>query len=254
MTSTLPTLADLVRNVRLLSLDAGNTVIFLDHARLAEVVSRHGEKTDAATLIRSEGAAKRRHARGGQPEMVDVPWSHRDAPGARGWGCMVATIAVEGGLPEAAVPAFLADAWPLHCARNFWDVVPEGFGPAIERARRHGVQIVLVSNSEGMLAELFTELGIVEHFDLLLDSGIIGLEKPDPRFVEVALKKLGIPAGEALHLGDMYGTDITGARAATMKAALIDPHGHYEGLYPDVPRVPGVVEVAAALALAERGP
>ena len=241
-------LAEIVRGVRLLSLDAGNTVIFLDHARLAEVVSRHGLKTDAATLIRTEGAAKRRHAKGGLAEMVDLPWPHRDAPGARGWGAMVATIAVEAGLPEAAVAPFLEDAWQVHSARNFWDLVPKGFGDAIERARRHGVQIVLVSNSEGMLAELFTELGIVEHFDLLLDSGIIGLEKPDPRFFEVALKKLRVPPEEALHLGDMYSTDIVGARAAKMRAALIDPHGHYEGMYPDVPRVPGVVEVALALA------
>jgi len=241
-------LAELVRGVRLLSLDAGNTVIFLDHARLAEVVSRHGEKTDAATLIRAEGAAKQRHASGGLRNMVDVAWPDRDAPGARGWGAMVATIAVEAGLPEGAAAAFLADAWPLHCARNFWDKVPEGFGEAIERARRHGVQIVLVSNSEGMLAELFTELGIVEHFDLLLDSGIIGLEKPDPRFFDVALKKLRVPAEEALHLGDMYSTDIVGARAAKMRAALIDPHGHYEGMYPDVPRAAGVVAVAEALA------
>ncbi len=235
----------LVRGVRLLSLDAGNTVIFLDHARLAEVASRHGLNVGVATLIGTEGAAKRRHAEG---KMVDVAWSHRDAPGARGWGSMVATIVVEAGLPESAAPAFLDEAWPLHCAKNFWSIVPEGFGAAIERARRHDVQIVLVSNSEGMLAELFAELDIVQHFDLLLDSGIIGLEKPDPRFFEVALKKLRVPAEEALHLGDMYSTDILGARAAKMRAALIDPHGHYEDMYPDVPRVPGVVEVALALA------
>ncbi len=240
-------LGDLVRGVRLLSLDAGNTVIFLDHARLAELASRHGLTVTAATLTRTEGAAKRRHLEG---KMVDVAWSHRDAPGARGWGAMVATILVEAGLPEAAAPALLDEAWPLHVAKNFWSLVPDGFGAAIERARRKGVQIVLVSNSEGMLAELFTELGIVEHFDLLLDSGIIGLEKPDPRFFDVALKKLRVPAGEALHLGDMYSTDIVGARAAKMRAALIDPHGHYEGLFPDVPRVAGVVAVADALARA----
>ncbi len=238
-------LAELVRGVRLLSLDAGNTVIFLDHGRLAELASRHGLVTDARALTRTEGAAKRRHAEG---RMVDVRWSKEDAPGARGWGAMVATIVCEAGLPEAKAPAFLDEAWPLHVAKNFWCKVPEGFGDAIERARRKGVQIVLVSNSEGMLAELFTELGIVEHFDLLLDSGIIGLEKPDPRFFDVALKKLRVPAEEALHLGDMHSTDIVGARAAKMRAALIDPHGHYEGMYPDVPRVPGVVEVALALA------
>ena len=50
----------LLHGVRLLSLDAGNTVIFLDHARLAKLAARHGLATDAATLIQAEGAAKRR--------------------------------------------------------------------------------------------------------------------------------------------------------------------------------------------------
>ena len=36
-----------------------------------------------------------------------------------------------------------------------------------------------------------------------------------------------------------------------MRTALIDPYGHYEGLYADVPRAEGVV--AVALALAARG-
>ena len=124
----------------------------------------------------------------------------------------------------------------------------QSFGPAIERVRAKGIKVVLVSNSEGMLAELFTELDIVAHFDLLLDSGIIGLEKPDPRFFQVALDEFDVPADAALHLGDIYSTDIVGARAAKMRAALIDPYGHYEGMFPDVPRAPGVVEVADALA------
>ena len=47
-----------------------------------------------------------------------------------------------------------------------------------------------------------------------------------------------------LHLGDTFATDVLGAQAAGMRTALIDPYAHYEGMYPEVPRVPGVVEVA----------
>ncbi len=238
-------LSALVQGVRLLSLDAGNTVIFLDHARLARVAARHGLTTDASTLIRTEGAAKRRHA---MNDMIDVAWSKREAPGARGWGAMLATMVCEAGLPVDEAAAFLDDAWTEHCAKNFWCLVPEGFGQAIERARARGIKVVLVSNSEGMLAELFTELGIVQHFDVLLDSGKIGLEKPDPRFFQIALDRFATPPDAALHLGDIYSTDIVGAHAAGMRAALIDPHGHYEGMFLDVPRAPGVVEIAEALA------
>jgi putative hydrolase of the HAD superfamily len=238
------TLSELVRGVRLLSLDAGNTVIFLDHARLATILARHGFATDAAALVRAEGAAKRRHA---AKNMVPFAWSHIGAPGARGWGAMVGTTAVEAGFPPEKLPSFVDDLWSEHVRTNLWSLVPEGFGPAIERARAKGVKIVLVSNSEGMLDTLFERLGIARHFDLLLDSGKVGVEKPDPRIFEIALERFATPPDEALHLGDIYSTDILGARAAKMRAALVDPYGHWEGMYADVPRVPGVVAVADAL-------
>jgi putative hydrolase of the HAD superfamily len=237
-------LLPLVYDVRLLSLDAGNTVIFLDHARLAALAARHGFTTDARTLVRTEGAAKRRHAHG---DMVTVPWAYEAAPGARGWGAMVGTMLVEAGFSPQGLPALLEDVWRSHVEKNLWSLVPEGFSAAMARVRERGIRVVLVSNSEGMLERLFAELGILSDFDLLLDSGNIGLEKPDPRFFAIALERFGVAAHQALHLGDIYSTDITGARAAGMRAALVDPYGHYDGLYADVPRVPGVVAVADAL-------
>jgi FMN phosphatase YigB (HAD superfamily) len=50
-----------------------------------------------------------------------------------------------------------------------------------------------------------------------------------------------------LHLGDVVATDVVGARAAGLRAALLDPFGHYVGQHPDVPRVPSVAEVARAI-------
>ena len=58
----------------------------------------------------------------------------------------------------------------------------------------------------------------------------------------------GTPAHD--HLGDIFATDVLGARAAGCRHALIDPFGHYEGLHADVVRVQGVVPVADALTTA----
>jgi FMN phosphatase YigB (HAD superfamily) len=237
-------LSALVRGVTLLSLDAGNTVIFLDHARLARLLAAHGFATNAGALVVAEGAAKRRHV---SATMEEVAWRRAELPGARGWGAMVATIAAEAGFPRARLSELVDDLWDEHVRVNLWNCVPDGFGPAIEAARARGVKVVLVSNSEGMLQRLFDELDIARHFDLLLDSGVVGLEKPDPRFFHVALDRFGVAPDAAIHLGDMYSTDILGARAAKMRTALVDPYGHYEGMFADVPRVPGAVEVAIAL-------
>jgi putative hydrolase of the HAD superfamily len=138
-------------------------------------------------------------------------------------------------------------AWAIHEVRNFWCKVPEGMGEALDAIRALGVKVAIISNSEGMLDRLFTDLGVLQHFDLVVDSGKLGIEKPDPRIFQVALEHFGVPPERALHLGDVFATDVLGARAAGLRHALIDPYGHYAGRHLEVPRVPGVIAVARAI-------
>lgn len=229
----------------LLCLDAGNTVIFLDHERLAEIIREAiGVVVDARALIDAEGEAKRRAESDG---LHGCEWRYSARPGAIGWGKMVGTIALASGIAAERLPAVLDHAWPLHEQRNLWSKVPDGLGPALDAIRARGVKVAIISNSEGMLEGLFRDLGIRDHFDLIVDSGIVGVEKPDPRIFRFALDRFSIPPERALHLGDIYATDIVGARAAGIRCALIDPYGHYEGRHSDVPRVAGVVEAANAM-------
>ncbi len=236
--------ADLVHDVDLLCLDAGNTVIFLDHARLAEIARAAGHDLRAEVLVRTEGEAKTLAESDG---LLDVTWAHRDRPGAIGWGRMVGTMVHRAGVPEASVPALLDAAWLVHEVRNLWCKVPEGMGEALDAMRAQGVKVAIISNSEGMLDRLFTDLGVLRHFDLVVDSGRVGIEKPDPRIFRIALDRFGVAPERALHLGDVFATDVLGARAAGIRHGLIDPHGHYTGRHAEVPRVPGVVAVARAL-------
>ena len=227
-------------DIDLLSLDAGNTVIFLDHARLARLAN-----VDAQVLIESEGHAKR--ALSGLEPIVEVPWSFADAPGAHGWGRTLATMLACAGVARDALPSLLDRVWKSHVERNLYSVVPAGFEDAMERLRTAGVRVAIVSNSEGMLERLFEELGILGCFDVVVDSAKVGVEKPDARIFAIACEKTGTVASRALHLGDTYATDVVGARNAGMRTALIDPFGHYTGLYEDVPRVVGVVEVSEGI-------
>jgi len=235
---------DLIRGVDTLFLDAGNTVIFLEHARLALLAGEVGFATTGDALVASEGIAKRLAETGA---LVDVAWANADRPGARGWGRMVATILVEAGMPRELAPRVLEHVWPVHCALNLWCAVPAGLGAALDGLRARGGRVVVVSNSEGMLDRLFVDLGIRAHFDAIVDSALVGVEKPDPRIFEHALRLYGKRPDQALHLGDMVATDIRGARAAGVRTALVDPFAHVAGRHLDVPRVPGAREVAEAL-------
>jgi HAD superfamily hydrolase (TIGR01549 family) len=235
----------LFSDVDLLSLDAGNTVIFLDHARLARLA-----QVDEKELIVSEGYAKR--ALSGLGGIVEVPWAHAAAPGARGWGTMMATMLARAGIEERALSALIERLWASHVEHNLYSIVPRGFNEAMAALRTAGVRVAIVSNSEGMLDRLFSKLGILECFDTVVDSGRVGVEKPDARIFEIACERTCTTAARALHLGDTYATDVLGARNAHMRTALIDPFGHYQGLYEDVPRVAGVVEVSEEILRARR--
>ncbi len=148
------------------------------------------------------------------------------------------------GVATTALPALLERLWESHVDHNLYSKVPEGFGAAMDALRASGVKIAIVSNSEGMLEELFTKLGILRHFDAVVDSAKVGVAKPDARIFQIACERTSTTLERALHLGDTLATDIEGAINAHMRVALIDPFGHYEGRIADVPRALGVVEAA----------
>jgi len=239
----------LVSGVELLSLDAGNTVIFLDHERLARSSRRAVFAPSASDIDRGEREQKKRAETGA---LVDVEWKFVGEKGAPQWGRTVATILSAAGLSNEHLAETLNSLWVEHVERNFWCNVPVNLADALGEVRAHGVRVAIVSNSEGRLDGLFRSIGLRDLFDDLQDSGVIGIEKPDARIFERAMNACGASPASTLHLGDMFATDILGARNAKIRAALIDPLGHYEGMHPDVDRVPGVVAVAKALVAAKK--
>jgi HAD superfamily hydrolase (TIGR01509 family) len=238
----------LIANVRLLSLDAGNTIVFLDHDAMADAAAAAGFTLDRSRLPAAEGAAKCALSDG---SVLPRPLPDLDIPPT--WSIFVAAITQRAGLAPALVDGCTRALWRAHRRQNLWRRIPEDLAPAMADLRAHGVPVCVVSNSEGHLAELFAELGIAHLFDLIVDSHLVGVEKPDPAIFAHALAHFGLPAAEVLHLGDVIATDVVGARAAGIRAGLIDPLGHYGGYVgpgADVPRVPSAAAVARAMTAA----
>ena len=57
---------------------------------------------------------------------------------------------------------------------------------------------------------------------MIFDSHDEGVEKPDPRFFQIALERSGADAATTMHVGDLYHVDVAGARAAGLTPALLD--------------------------------
>ena len=88
--------------------------------------------------------------------------------------------------------------------------------------RLRGRKMALVSNgTKGPAAG-----GIEEYFDAVALGPAEGLPKPDPRLFWLALERLGGVAPEhAVMVGDNDRYDVAGARAAGVRAVLVDRHG-----------------------------
>lgn len=115
-----------------------------------------------------------------------------------------------------------------------------------------GVPIVIVSNADGTVAELLAATGLVQvgagpgtEVAAIIDSGAVGVAKPDPRIFEIALDAAGTTASRAIHVGDAYQYDVRGARAAGVRPVLLDPLGIRDDA--DCERVASLVEVADLL-------
>jgi putative hydrolase of the HAD superfamily len=60
---------------------------------------------------------------------------------------------------------------------------------------------------------------------VIVDSSVVGVEKPDPRIFTIALERLAEEPERAAYVGDFPDVDVVGARAAGLVAILLDPFG-----------------------------
>jgi HAD superfamily hydrolase (TIGR01549 family) len=114
-----------------------------------------------------------------------------------------------------------------------WNVYPD-VGPFLDRARAAGVRLALISNAGTGLAEHLRILGLDRYLDLTTISAAEGIRKPDRRIYERTLERLGVPADEALHVGDFYLEDVVGPRQVGLRGVLIDRRPH--SLFPNFPQ------------------
>lgn len=213
----------------LVLLDAGNTVVFLDHAAVADVVTSHGHPVDGRVLAQVEGVAKRKYE-----SLLAAGVSHED-----GWGLYLRTLLEEGGLDAASARELVAPLRRAHDAFNLWRRVPGDLIPALDCLAAANKRVGIVSNSEGRLPELFERVGLAGRFEIVVDSHFEGVRKPDPELFRRALARLHVDASRAVYLGDIPGVDVVGARAAGLEAVLVDALGFYPD-YADADRVESV--------------
>jgi len=116
-----------------------------------------------------------------------------------------------------------------------------------------GVRLGIVSNADGLIGQRLTEAGILQvgpgigtEVECVIDSGAVGVMKPDPRIFHLALDAMGVAADDAWYVGDMPGIDVVGARRAGLHPIVMDPFALH--LDADYERVGSLQELSERIA------
>ncbi len=141
-----------------------------------------------------------------------------------------------------------SNAFPRH-----WDDVLIEQVEAFARIASGRRPVAVVSNNDGTAAEQLRRFGVAQvgegalpRVEIIVDSALEGVAKPNPAIFMPVLRALDIPAGNMLYVGDTVHADVVGARRAGMQAVQIDPYDFHDGF--DHDRIEHLSELADLLA------
>lgn len=126
---------------------------------------------------------------------------------------------------------------------------PEGVAALVGRlARHHRLAVITNTHDPDLVPGHLERMGIAGRFTHVFTSVELGVRKPAAAIFEHAIRVLDVAPQDALYVGDSYEADYLGARAAGLRALLIDPAGRTPAAPGD--RIPSlrVLETHPALA------
>jgi len=102
-------------------------------------------------------------------------------------------------------------------------IANEAIVDALRRCKQAGWVLVLVTNNVQPLAQRAESAWLFELFDDVVESCVVGLRKPEPKFYELALERAGVDAAEVVMLDDL-GINLKPARQLGMHTIKVtDP-------------------------------
>lgn len=206
-------------------LDAGGVLLDLDYAYLRRLVDARGREVTEEELAGHEAQAR-----------TEIERRVRDG-GRTGeaWRDYFRTILARAKVAVEHHEAIVDTLWEAHHRFGLWTVAIPGAIETVRVLRARGYRVGVVSNAEGRVERDLDAAGFAGLFETVVDSHVVGIEKPDPGIFRIALDRLEADPATAVYLGDVPSVDVDGARGAGIFALLLDRHDLYPGA--DAPRL-----------------
>jgi len=229
--------------IRAIFFDAGNTLIYPRLEVLVEDLAAQGYPATVEDFFAAERAGKAKLddwlwpqiRKGELPPTIDQYY----------WGECLAAL-----MERLRVPQEERGRLMLRVADGFrqitlWSRVMPDTPPYLKALRARGYFMGVISNSIGTMEEQLARLDLARYFYTVLDSAIVGVEKPHPEIFQLALDRAHVAPPEAIFVGDTNATDMGGAQLAGLHGVLIDRVGAYPN--PEAPRITSLPELEPIL-------
>lgn len=217
-------------------LDAGGVLLDLDYAFVKRLLDARHLDVSEADLSLAEA-----HARTLIDERVREGGTSGEA-----WRDYFRVILTRVGMAPERTDAVIDTLWEAHHRVGLWTVAIPGAVDAVRALRAAGFRIGVVSNAEGRVEGDLGRAGFDGLLDVVIDSHVVGVAKPDPKIFAIALERLEAHADRAIFVGDVPAIDVAGARAAGVAPVLLDRHDLYPSA--DAPRLHAIAELPGYLA------
>jgi len=153
------------------------------------------------------------------------------------WYLFYSHLLPELGVDDNALRDALVNATRI--SANWCDIRP-GTRETLQRLGRR-YPLAVISNADGKIADVLNRCGIADCFRQIIDSGLVGYEKPHPAIFKAALRAMNVSPEQSLYVGDVFSVDYAGATRARMQAILFDVSGAYRES--GLPRVESLEEL-----------
>jgi len=224
--------------VKAVLFDAGNTVMLVNYAVVAQALVEEGFDAEEAEVRQAEYQARVR---------LDPILARRNSTEAPEIFRTYIRFVCEGLGVEwgTAVERAFRRIAEYNREHNLWNQPNPQARAVLERLQRRNLAVGMISNSDGSIERMIIRHGLDAYFRFVLDSHVVGVEKPDPRIFEMALERAGVGPAEAIYVGDLYSIDVVGSRAAGLDAVLLDPAGLWGHV--DCPKARDLSEAATII-------
>jgi len=206
------------RPTRAVIFDAGNTLLRMNYAVIAEHLRTRGH---AASIEAVEEAELRARVRL-DPHLAPGASTEATVIHGRYLRYLLEHLAIT---DDAEIEAIARWRRGYNLPVGLWTRPDREALSAVRRVRDAGLVTGVISNSNGSVRSILEETGLAAHLEFIIDSSVVGVEKPDPRIFHLGLREAGVEADEAAYVGDLYSVDVLGARAAGLEGILLDPRG-----------------------------